>query len=71
MDRLARLFALLATLPTTQFRILVSVLAYFATVTAVLGFDKHPDWEFYAFVLVWAGIDVTQFLAKRATYKPE
>lgn len=71
MDLLNKISAYLAAFPTTPFRIVVSSLAYLATVVAVLGFGAHPDWEFYLFLCTWAGIDVTQFVAKRATYKPE
>jgi hypothetical protein len=71
VDRLNKLSAYIAEFPTTQFRILVSAAAYIATVVAVLGFDKDPSLEFYGFLCVWAGIDVGQFLSKRATYQPE
>lgn len=71
MDRLNKISAYLATFPTTQFRILASVFAYAATTVAVLGFHVKPDIDFYGFLLIWGGLDVTQFLAKRATFKPE
>jgi hypothetical protein len=59
----------LAELPTTNLRILATILAMLGTTTRVLLSTWMPAWEWLAFLCVWAGLDITQFLTKRATYK--
>jgi hypothetical protein len=64
---------LLGKVPTTQARILVTLLLGFGTAVrywlATPG-GWAPSWEWLGFLSVWAGIDAAQFYSKRATHIP-
>lgn len=54
-------------LPTTNLRILLTLVMAAATGVRVVGTGETPSWEWLAFLCVWAGLDITQFTAKRVT----
>lgn len=58
----------LETMPSTNLRILVTIALAAVTGIRVL-FDWTPPTEWLLFLTGWAGLDVLQFGAKRATFK--
>ena len=64
----------LATLPTTNLRILMTLILAFATGVKVVWPSTpawEPSWEWLGFLCVWAGLDVVQYTSKRLTeFKP-
>ena len=66
----------LAKLPSTNFRIVVTMTIVQATaarylLSGVWGLgDWTPSWEWLSFLALMAGIDAAQFWAKRETYTP-
>lgn len=63
----ARLLGWLAAFPSTNGRIVVSLLLALATGARVVFRDWHPDPEWLVFLTAWAGLDVVQWGAKRVT----
>ena len=59
--------AWLSTLPTTNFRIFVTILLIAATGVVTLVRWQPPPIEWLTFLAVSAGLDVTQFHSKRVT----
>lgn len=55
--------------PSTNGRILLSLGLALATGVKVIGWNWEPPTEWLIFLTVWAGLDVSQFLVKRVTYK--
>lgn len=66
---MTKLWSWLATMPSTNVRIAVTILMAMATAVRVLATGWNPPWEWLGFLCVWAGLDVAQFSAKRATQK--
>lgn len=64
------MFGWIATLPTTNLRILLSLVMAAGTGGKVMVTTWEPTWEWLAFLCVWAGLDVAQFTAKRITHTP-
>jgi sterol desaturase/sphingolipid hydroxylase (fatty acid hydroxylase superfamily) len=63
---------LIGRLPTTNARIAVTLLCMLATATVYLASRNwEPSWEWLAFLVTMAGVDVAQFAAKRMTHKPD
>ena len=60
----------LATLPTTNARIALSLLMATSTCIRVVAVGWDPSWEWLTFLTAWAGLDVLQFWAKRTTHTP-
>ena len=69
----------LATLPTTNFRIFVSIMLAIVFVLVVLagivagkitGTNDGPLYTVGGFLLIMMGLDVTQFSVKRLTHQP-
>jgi len=60
----------ISTLPTTNLRILLTLVMALATSVRVVGSGWAPSWEWLAFLCVWAGLDVAQYTAKRITNYP-
>ena len=58
---------LIATLPTTNLRIAISLMLFFATGVRVLVTNEAPPWEWLLFLGAAMGVDVVQFGVKRAT----
>lgn len=58
----------LAKLPTTNARIVSSIIMAFGTWIKVLVTGWEPSLVWLGFLLAWAGIDAAQFVAKRATH---
>ena len=58
-------------MPSTNLRILVTIIMAVATGVRVIGTGWTPPDEWLYFLSAWAALDVGQFLAKRATYKAE
>jgi len=57
-------------LPTTNARIAVTLLCMLATATVYLASKTwEPSWEWLAFLVTMAGVDVAQFAAKRMTHR--
>lgn len=68
MNRLMdRLWEWLAKMPSTNVRIAATILLALGTGIRVVGFGWDPPLDWLGFLIVWAGLDVTQFSAKRAT----
>jgi hypothetical protein len=61
------MLAWIAILPTTNLRILLTLIMAAATAGRVVWTGETPTWEWLAFLCVWAGLDITQFTAKRVT----
>jgi len=59
----------LQTFPSTNGRIVLSLLMALGTCIKVLATDWAPPVEWLAFLTVWAGLDVMQFVQKRKTFK--
>jgi hypothetical protein len=60
----------LATLPTTNARIAVTIALIFATGIVTLVRWTTPPIEWLGFLIVSAGLDVAQFYGKRVTQHP-
>ena len=63
---------LLGNVPTTQARILVTLLLGLGTAIrywASAPGGWAPSWEWLGFLSVWAGIDAAQFYGKRVTHQ--
>ena len=58
-------------MPSTNLRIFVTIVLALATGTRVIASMWAPPDSWLWFLTAWAGIDVVQFFAKRATYKSE
>lgn len=58
----------MAKLPTTNVRIVSSIVMAFGTWIKVLVTGWEPSLVWLGFLIAWAGIDAAQFVAKRATY---
>jgi hypothetical protein len=59
-----------AELPTTNLRILLTLVMAAATAGRVMWTGLVPSWEWLAFLCIWAGLDITQYSAKRLTTFP-
>ena len=60
--------AFLGDLPTTQARVLVTLLCVIATTGKyVISQTWQPSYEWLAFLLVMSGLDAAQFFGKRKT----
>lgn len=57
-------------LPTTNLRIVVSLVLAVATGIKVIGWNWDVPGDWLTFLTVWAGLDVIQFAQKRATHQP-
>jgi hypothetical protein len=64
-----KLMTWLATFPTTNGRIVLTLLLALATGVRVIGWGWQAPTEWLLFLGAWAGLDVAQFAAKRATYQ--
>ena len=56
-----------ATMPSTNVRIGTTILMALGTGVRVIGLGWEPPSEWLLFLTGWAGLDVLQFGAKRAT----
>ena len=64
----SRLMGFLGDMPTTQARVLVTLIVVLATgAKYVLSPTWEPSYEWLAFLVVMSGLDATQFLVKRKT----
>lgn len=61
----------LATFPSTNGRIVLSLVMAAGTCVKVLVTGWEPTWEWLVFLTAWAGLDVVQFTQKRKTYRGE
>lgn len=61
------IWGLFATMPSTNIRIACTILLMLATGARVVASKWDPGWEWLAFLLASAGLDIAQFSAKRAT----
>lgn len=61
----------LADFPTTNARVVVTLVLAIATGVRVVGMGWAPPVEWLWFLAGLAGIDVAQFGVKRATYRAE
>ena len=57
-------------MPSTNLRILCSLAMALGTGTRVVGLGWNPPTEWLGFLVIWAGLDVGQFIGKRATNSP-
>ena len=60
----------IATLPSTNLRIFVTILLIVATCVKVLWTWTAPPLEWLGFLALSAGLDVAQFGVKRSTFQP-
>jgi len=63
----------IAELPSTNLRILMTLVLVFATGVKVVWptvVAWEPTWEWLTFLCVMAGLDITQYTAKRVTSFP-
>jgi hypothetical protein len=58
-------------MPSTNARIGVTILMAMGTGARVLISGWSPPDNWLWFLTAWAGIDVLQFVGKRATFKPD
>ncbi len=64
----SRLMGFLGDMPTTQARVLVTLICVLGTAAKyVLSETWAPSYEWLAFLVVMSGLDATQFLVKRKT----
>lgn len=61
----------IAELPTTNVRIVVTILITIATAAVYLFTGRASDGQWLAFLAVMSGLDAAQYLSKRATYLPD
>jgi hypothetical protein len=54
-------------MPSTNLRILVTLILAIATGVKVLATGWNPHVEWLGFLSLWAGLDVAQYFAKRKT----
>ena len=58
---------LVATMPSTNVRIGATILMALLTAGRVAFLGRSPPVEWLGFLVVWAGLDVGQFIGKRTT----
>ncbi len=61
----------LAELPSTNARIVLTLLLALATGCRVIALGWDPPETWLVFLTVWSGIDVAQYLGKRMTYQKD
>jgi len=61
----------IAELPTTNARIVSSIVMAMGTWIKILATGWVPTWEWLVFLIAWAGIDAAQFATKRITHVTE
>ena len=61
----------IAKVPTTNTRIVSSIVMALGTWIKVLAIGWEPPVVWLGFLVAWAGIDAAQFVAKRATHLTE
>lgn len=62
-----RLWDAVARMPSTNVRIVVTLVMAMATAVRVVVFSWTPPVEWLGFLTLWAGLDVAQFGTKRST----
>ena len=61
----------IARIPTTNARIVSSIVMALGTCIKVLSTNWIPAWEWLVFLIAWAGVDAAQFATKRMTHLTE
>lgn len=57
----------IASMPSTNLRILCSMVMALGTGARVIALGWEPNYEWLGFLVLWAGLDITQFGVKRTT----